>query len=117
MGAFLSLTKVFNADAYWRFVEDCEAQGLGVAVVPGIMPITNYKQLARFSDACGAEIPRWMRKRLEDFGDDRPSILAFGEEVVTNLCRQLLDAGAPGLHFYTMNQADPTIALWRNLGL
>ena len=117
-GADSALTQYFfNRDAYFRFVADCERLGLNLPIVPGIMPITNYKQLARFSDACGAEIPRWMRKRLEDFGDDRPSILAFGEEVVTNLCRQLLDAGAPGLHFYTMNQADPTIALWRNLGL
>jgi len=85
--------------------------------VPGIMPITNYTQLARFSDACGAEIPRWIRKRLEGFGDDKESIRAFGEDVVTEICRILLDQGAPGLHFYTMNTAGPTVALWKNLGL
>ena len=86
-------------------------------IVPGIMPITNYTQLARFSDMCGAEIPRWIRKRLEGFGDDRDSIRAFGTEVVTRLCQTLLDAGAPGLHFYTMNQAGPTRAIWNNLAL
>jgi len=85
--------------------------------VPGIMPITNYTQLARFSDMCGAEIPRWIRKRLEGFGDDRASIRAFGEDVVSRLCQTLLDTGAPGLHFYTMNQAGPTKAIWTNLGL
>jgi len=88
-----------------------------IPIVPGIMPITNYSQLARFSDMCGAEIPRWVRKRLEGFGDDKASIQAFGEEVVTNLCRKLLDGGAPGLHFYTMNQTGPTRTLWHNLGL
>ena len=86
-------------------------------VVPGIMPITNYTQLARFSDACGAEIPRWVRRRLESYGDDRDSIRAFGLDVVTDLCDRLLNAGAPGLHFYTMNQADATLELWRRLGL
>lgn len=117
-GADGAVTQYFyNADAYFRFVDDCEALGLGLAIVPGIMPITNFTQLARFSDACGAEIPRWIRKRLEGFGDDRESIRAFGLEVVTDLCRRLLEAGAPGLHIYTMNQAEPTLALWRNLGL
>ena len=81
------------------------------------MPITNYTQLARFSDVCGAEIPRWVRRRLESFGDDRDSIRAFGLDVVTELCDRLLNAGAPGLHFYTMNQADATLELWRRLGL
>jgi methylenetetrahydrofolate reductase (NADPH) len=79
------------------------------------MPITNHSQLARFSDMCGAEIPRWIRKRLEGYGDDRDAIRAFGEEVVTELCANLLRQGAPGLHFYTMNQSGPTLALWRNL--
>ena len=81
------------------------------------MPITNYTQLARFSDMCGAEIPRWIRKRLESYGDDKEAIREFGEDVVTDLCHQLLEAGSPGLHFYTLNQANATIALWQNLGL
>ncbi len=117
-GANSALTQYFyNADAYFRFVDDCERVGLDVPIVPGIMPITNFAQLARFSDACGAEIPRWIRKRLEGFGDDRASIRAFGEDVVTALCQRLLAAGAPGLHIYTMNQSGPTLALWHNLGL
>lgn len=117
-GADSAITQYFyNADAYFRFVDDCEALGIDIPIVPGIMPITNYKQLARFSDACGAEIPRWIRKRLEDFGEDRDAIRSFGLEVVSAMCRRLLDAGAPGLHFYTMNQAGPTTAIWRNLGL
>ncbi len=117
-GADSAITQYFyNPDAYLRFVDDCEQRGLSLAIVPGIMPITNHTQLARFSDTCGAEIPRWIRKRLEDYSDDKASLRAFGEEVVTRLCRQLLDAGAPGLHFYTMNTAGPTLALWHNLGL
>jgi methylenetetrahydrofolate reductase (NADPH) len=88
-----------------------------VPIVPGIMPITNYAQLARFSDACGAEIPRWIRKRLEAYGDDRASIRAFGLDVVTDLCEQLLAVDAPGLHFYTMNQSEASLALWQRLGL
>ena len=117
-GADSAITQYFfNADAYFKFVEQIEKRGLSLPIVPGIMPITNYTQLARFSDMCGAEIPRWIRKRLEGFGDDRASIRAFGEDVITQLCRTLLDAGAPGLHFYTMNQAEPTTALWKNLGL
>lgn len=117
-GADSAITQYFfNPDAYYAFVDDCEKRGLNLPIVPGIMPITNHTQLARFSDMCGAEIPRWIRKRLEDFGDDVASIRAFGEEVITRLCRDLLDAGAPGLHFYTMNQAGPTSALWHNLGL
>jgi len=117
-GADSAITQYFfNADAYFKFVEQIEKRGLSLPIVPGIMPITNYTQLARFSDMCGAEIPRWIRKRLEGFGDDRASIRAFGEDVITQMCRTLLDAGAPGLHFYTMNQAGPTTALWQNLGL
>lgn len=117
-GADSAITQYFyNADAYFRFVEQCEKRGLDLPLVPGIMPITNYTQLARFSDMCGAEIPRWIRKRLEGFGDDRAAIRAFGEDVVTDMCHRLLQAGAPGLHFYTMNQAAPTTAIWNNLGL
>ncbi len=117
-GADSAITQYFyNPDAYVRFVDDVAALGCTVPIVPGIMPITNYAQLARFSDACGAEIPRWIRKRLESFGDDRESILAFGLDVVTDLCERLLAIGAPGLHFYTMNQAEPTLAIWRRLGL
>ncbi len=117
-GADSALTQYFyNPDAYFRFVDACERMGLELPIVPGIMPITNYQQLARFSDACGAEIPRWIRKRLEAFGDDTDSLRAFGIEVTTELCRKLLDGGAPGLHFYTMNQSAPTLAIWDNLGL
>jgi len=117
-GADSALTQYFfNPDAYFRFVDECEKRGVDVPIVPGIMPITNYTQLARFSDMCGAEIPRWIRKRLEAFGDDKESIRQFGEEVVTALCEQLLQAGAPGLHFYTLNQSAATLALWHNLGL
>ncbi len=117
-GADSAITQYFyNADAYYRFVESCEKMGVTLPIVPGIMPLTNYTQLARFSDRCGAEIPRWLRKRLEIFGDDQVSLRAFGLDVVTGLCRKLLDAGAPGLHFYTMNQAAPTVAIWNNLGL
>ena len=117
-GADSAITQYFfNPYAYFHFVERCEKMAIDLPIVPGIMPITNYTQLARFSDMCGAEIPRWIRKRLETYGDDRDSILAFGEEVVTEMCQALLDAGAPGLHFYTMNQAGPSKAIWKNLGL
>lgn len=117
-GASSALTQYFyNVDAYFRFVDECEAQGLDLPIVPGIMPITNYKQLARFSDGCGAEIPRWIRKRLEGYGDDVDAIRAFGLDVTTELCSKLLAAGAPGLHFYTMNRAGPTCAIWERLGL
>lgn len=117
-GADSAITQYFfNPDAYFQFVEQCEIRGVDLPIVPGIMPITNYTQLARFSDMCGAEIPRWMRKRLEGFGDDRASICAFGEDAVSRMCQTLLDAGAPGLHFYTMNQAGPSAAIWNNLGL
>ncbi len=117
-GANSAITQYFyNADAYYRLVESCEKMGVTIPIVPGVMPITNYTQLARFSDRCGAEIPRWLRKRLEAFGDDLASLRAFGLDVVTGLCRTLLDAGAPGLHFYTMNQSGPTVAIWNNLNL
>ncbi len=115
-GADAAITQYFyNVDAYLRFVNECLDRGINIPIVPGIMPITNYAQLARFSDACGAEIPRWLRKRLESFGDDLESLRAFGLDVVTELCEQLLEAGAPGLHFYSMNQVEPTLSLWRNL--
>ncbi len=117
-GADAALTQYFyNADAYFKFVDDCESAGLDLPIVPGIMPITNHKQLARFSDACGAEIPRWIRRRLEDYGDDSQSIQAFGTEVVTQLCERLLAGGAPGLHFYSMNRREPSMAIWDALGL
>jgi len=117
-GADSAITQYFyNADAYFRFVDSCANMGVDIPIVPGIMPITNHVQLARFSDACGAEIPRWIRKRLEGFGEDLDAIRAFGLEVVADMCRKLLDGGAPGLHFYTMNQAGPTSRIWEDLGL
>jgi len=117
-GANSAITQYFyNADAYFRFVDEAGRAGCTVPIVPGIMPITNYAQLARFSDACGAEIPRWIRLKLASFGDDRAAIQAFGLDVVTRLCERLLAAGCPGLHFYTMNQAAPTLELWRRLQL
>ena len=117
-GANAAITQYFyNPDAYYRFVDDCSKLGVEIPIIPGIMPITNYSNLKRFSDMCGAEIPRWIAKRLEGYADDKESIVAFGEEVVTELCNNLLDNGAPGLHFYTMNQTGPTKTLWNNLGL
>jgi len=117
-GANGAITQYFyNADSYFHFVEDCEALGITVPIVPGIMPINNFSQLARFSDACGAEIPRWIRLKLEGYGDDSASIKAFGLDVVTELCDRLLEGGAPGLHFYTMNMAGPTSTIWQRLGL
>jgi len=117
-GADSAITQYFfNPDAYFRFIEDCQAMGLDIPIIPGIMPITNYKQLARFSDACGAEIPRWIRKRLESYGDDLESIRQFGLDVVTHLCEQLLEGGAPGLHFYSMNRSEPVRTIWNNLKL
>ena len=116
-GADSAITQYFfNADAYSRFVDDVRRLGLDVPVVPGIMPIMGSTQLMRFSDACGAEIPRWIRLRLQGFGDDTASIRAFGMDVVAQLCEQLRRAGAPGLHFYTMNQSTATLALCRHLG-
>jgi len=117
-GANVAITQYFfNSDAYFRFVEDAEAAGASIPVVPGIMPITNSTQLMRFSDACGAEIPRWIRTRLEGFGDDKASIQAFGLDVVTELCEQLRAVGVPGLHFYTMNQSATVLAICERLGL
>ncbi|WP_124945296.1 methylenetetrahydrofolate reductase [NAD(P)H] [Sulfurirhabdus autotrophica] len=117
-GANAAITQYFfNADAYFNFVDECTAMGIDIPIVPGIMPITNYVQLARFSDACGSEIPRWIRKKLEGYGDDLPSIRAFGLDVITNLCDRLLQNGASGLHFYTLNQAGPTSTVWQRLGL
>ena len=117
-GADTAITQYFyNPDAYFRFIDDCEKLGITLPIVPGIMPITNYTQLSRFSEACGAEIPRWVKKRLELFGDDRTAIRAFGVDVVTDLCRRLLEQGAPGLHFYTLNQSEACLAIWENLGL
>lgn len=117
-GANAAITQYFfNADAYFRFVDEARALGVSIPIVPGIMPIGNYVQLARFSDACGAEIPRWLRKKLESYGDDLMSIRAFGLDVVTDLCDRLLAGGAPGLHFYTMNQAGPSTTIWQRLGL
>ncbi len=116
-GADSALTQYFyNPDAYFSFVEKVQRLGVDAPIVPGIMPITNYKQLARFSDACGAEIPRWIRKRLEDLQDDLPALREFGLDVVTGLCQKLLDGGAPGLHFYTLNRAEPTLAIWDRIG-
>jgi methylenetetrahydrofolate reductase (NADPH) len=115
-GANSAITQYFyNTDAYFQYIEDVESRGVKVPIVPGIMPITSSSQLLRFSDSCGAEIPRWLRKRLEGFGDDIASIKAFGLDVVTDLSLQLLAGGAPGLHFYSLNQADPTIAIIKNL--
>ena len=117
-GANSAITQYFyNPDAYFRFVDDVAAMGLNVPVVPGIMPITSSTQLMRFSDASGAEIPRWIRLRLQSFGDDTASIKAFGLDVVTSLCEQLRAGGAPSLHFYTMNQSVATLALCERLGL
>ncbi len=117
-GSDRAITQYFyNADAYFRFVEDCTNLGVSIPIVPGIMPITNYVQLARFSDACGADIPRWIRVRLESYGDDLDSIQKFGTEVVTQMCERLISQGIPGLHFYTMNRIEPTLTIWKNLGL
>jgi methylenetetrahydrofolate reductase (NADPH) len=117
-GADSAITQYFfNTDAYWHFVDACASRGLHVPIVPGIMPIGSFTKLARFSDACGAEIPRWIRRRLESLGDDAASIRAFGLDIVTQMCASLIERGAPGLHFYTLNQAPLTIAIWRALGL
>ena len=105
-GANAAITQYFyNADAYFQFVDQCQAMGIQIPIVPGVMPIYNYTQLARFSNVCGAEIPRWLRLRLEDYGDDMSSLRALGLDVVTDLCEKLLAGGAPGLHFYTLNQS------------
>lgn len=117
-GADSAITQMFfNTDAYYRFVDDVHARGADVPVVPGIMPITNASGIIRFADSCGADLPRWIRLRLQGFGDDAASIRAFGLDVVTDLCDQLRTGGVPGLHFYTMNQAGPTLEICRRLGL
>jgi len=117
-GANSAITQYFfNADAYWSFVDACADHGIEVPIVPGIMPIASFSKLARFSDACGAEIPRWIRRKLEGYGDDTASIRAFGLDVVTQLCASLLERGAPGLHFYTLNQAGLTTTIWQRLGI
>ena len=117
-GADSAITQMFfNTDAYFRFVDEAHALGADVPVVPGIMPITNASGIIRFADGCGAEIPRWMRLRLQGYGDDVESIKAFGLEVITDLCDQLRTAGVPGLHFYTMNQSGPVLEICRRLGL
>ncbi|MFL9710996.1 methylenetetrahydrofolate reductase [NAD(P)H] [Methylobacillus sp. Pita1] len=116
-GADTAITQYFyNADAYFRFVDQCEKSGVAIPIVPGIMPIYNFTQLARFSSVCGAEIPRWLRLRLQDYGDDLASLRAFGAEVVEDLCEQLLAGGAPGLHFYTLNQAGTISSILEQLG-
>ncbi len=115
-GANAAITQYFyNPDAYFRFVDDASALGVDVPVFPGIMPITNFSQLVRFSDMCGAEVPRWIRLKLASFGDDSKSIRAFGLDVVSQMCERLLTGGAPGLHFYSLNQAAPTLAIWERL--
>ena len=117
-GANSAITQYFfNPEAYVRFLDDCERAGIDLPIVPGIMPITNHTQIARFSEMCGDDIPRWIRKRLEQLGDDREGIRAFGLEVISDLCRRLLEEGAPGLHFYTLNQSEAVIGIYRNLGM
>ncbi len=117
-GADSAITQYFfNADVYFRFVDEAHALGVNIPIVPGIMPIGNFSQLARFSDACGADIPRWIRKRMEGYGDDADSIRAFGLDVVTDMCQRLMAGGAPGLHFYTLNQAALSLEIWKRLGL
>ena len=115
-GANMAITQYFyNADAYARFIEDARKAGVDAPIVPGIMPITNYSRLARFSETCGAEIPRWILLKLASFGDDQASIKAFGEEVVAQLCQRLIQLGAPSLHFYTLNNAAPTLAVLKHV--
>ena len=115
-GADSAITQYFyNADAYFDFVERCRGRGIAVPIVPGVMPITNFANLTRFSDNCGAEVPRWIRLRLEAYQDDPMSLKQFGGEVVTALCESLLSGGAPGLHFYTLNQAKPTQTILEQL--
>jgi len=117
-GASAAITQFFfSTEAYYRFVEDCDYLELTLPIIPGIIPITNYKQLAGFAERCGAEIPRWIWTRLEGFGDDLDSIREFGYQVTLDMCDELLEAGAPGLHFYTLNRAQPTVRLWQDLGL
>ncbi|MBN2646385.1 MAG: methylenetetrahydrofolate reductase [NAD(P)H] [Thiotrichales bacterium] len=117
-GADSAITQYFyNFDSYRYFIDNCEKHGIDLPIIPGIMPITNYENLLRFSQSCGAEVPRWLRCRLESFEDDKEGLLAFGRDVVTELCQQLLDAGAPGLHFYSMNNTEPTLQIAQSLRL
>lgn len=117
-GADGALTQLFyNADAYFDFMERCDRAGIDIPIVPGIMPITNFAKTVRFCDGCGADLPRWIRLRLEQLQHDRPGLLDFGLSVVTRLCETLLRNGAPGLHFYTINQAGPALLLWQSLGV
>lgn len=117
-GADSAITQYFyNPDAYFRFIDSCEKLGIDIPIIPGIMTITNSAHLIRFSESCGAEIPAWILKRLQEFSDDKESIKAFGIDVVTELCDSLLNRGVPGLHIYTMNQAQASLAIWNNLGL
>ena len=115
-GANSAITQYFfNPDAYFSFVDSCESMNIDIPIVPGIMPITNHTQLARFSDMCGAEIPRWIKKRLEAYGDDIDSIKAFGLDCTIQLCEKVLSQGAPGIHFYSMNKVEPTKQIWKAL--
>lgn len=115
-GATSAITQYFfDPDTYFQFIDHCEKLGISIPIVPGIMPITNYKQLARFSDTCGAIIPKSIRTQLENYGDDLESIRAFGFDTIVNLCKKLLDAGSPGLHFYSLNRAEPTVSIWKQL--
>lgn len=117
-GANGAITQYFyNTDAYFRFIDKCDAENITIPITPGIMPIMNFANLVRFSDTCGAEIPRWIKKQLEAYADDTESLQAFGLDVVSQLCEQLLQQGAPGLHFYTLNQANSTTQIWENLSL
>ncbi len=117
-GADRAITQYFfNADAYFNFVDQLQKKQIDIPVLPGIMPITNFTQMARFSDAIGAEIPRWLRKQFESYGDDQESIQQLGNEFITKMCERLLEQGAPGLHFYSMNKVEPSKAIWNNLGL
>jgi methylenetetrahydrofolate reductase (NADPH) len=117
-GADAALTQLFfNADSYFHFVDRCVKAGITIPIVPGIMPITGFANTVRFCGGCGADLPRWIRLRLEELEDDKPALQEFGAEVVTRLCETLLRGGAPGLHFYTVNQAGPTLRLWKNLAL
>ncbi len=117
-GANAAITQYFyNVDAYFNFVDDCQELGIATPIVPGIMPISNFSQLSRFSAMCGAEIPRWMARKMESYLDDTTSIRAFGLDFVTGMCEELLAGGAPGLHFYTLNQAGLTSTIWQRLGL
>ncbi|NNC23460.1 methylenetetrahydrofolate reductase [NAD(P)H] [Salinisphaera sp. USBA-960] len=117
-GADSAMTQYFfNADAYFNFVDEAESQGVDIPIVPGIMPINDFEQVSRFSAMCGADIPRWIRQKMESFGDDTASVQAFGKDVIGDLCERLLAGGAPGLHFYALNKAEPTYSLWRELKL